>query len=267
MVERMQTQGMIGRWFYVGAAVLLCLLCIVAFAPSLVYPAGRSLPLPLPPLATAHAMLGVCWLFVFVLQVVLVARGRTPDHRRLGIVGIVLIGLFLVTGIVTVFVQAQRGYDASGDLRKLPLPPGTDAQMALLGQLYFLAVFGVLTGLGIRYRRRPAVHKRLMLLGIVGGLIPTPVAPLDWSLFGVAPVDGSDLPSEPGVWSCVNTDWGSPSRSSHSPALTLGGGWCVWEQLPLQCRNSPERGVVPLWRVGPGSSWPMMKAFSTSFTS
>jgi hypothetical protein len=44
--------------------------------------------------------------------------------------------------------------------------------------------FAILVGLGVCYRHRPDVHKRLMLLAMVGGLIQTPVAHLigHWAL-------------------------------------------------------------------------------------
>jgi hypothetical protein len=70
------------RWFYIGVGLMMLLLNGVAFAPSLVDSSGRSVPLPLTPLVTAHVAVSVAWLLLFLLQAGLVATGRTHVHRR-----------------------------------------------------------------------------------------------------------------------------------------------------------------------------------------
>jgi hypothetical protein len=45
-----------------------------------------------------------------------------------------------------------------------------------LSTLYFFLIFAVLFGAALWYRHRPSVHKRLMLLAVLGGLTGTPVA-------------------------------------------------------------------------------------------
>ena len=168
----------VDRWFYISMALLMILLNVVAFGPSIIDPSGRNVPLPLTPLVTVHAIVAAAWLLVFLAQATLVATGRTTIHRRLGIVGAVLTAVFVVVGYFTLIEEARRGFDLSGDI--LPRTPGPEvANPALiLGLLWNFLTFGVLAGLGLGYRHRPSVHKRLMVLAMLGGLTPTPVAHL-----------------------------------------------------------------------------------------
>ncbi len=166
------------RRFYVAVALAMLLFNGVAFAPSLLM-SKRSVPLPLTPLVTAHAVTSVAWLLLFLLQARLVAKGRTDLHRRVGAVGSALAVAFVVLGSLTVIEEARRGFDLSGDLGRLPAPPGlVDVRARQLGVLFFFFEFAVLVGAAFWYRKRPAIHKRLMLIALLGALTPTPVAHL-----------------------------------------------------------------------------------------
>ena len=180
----MKQSRTVGHWFYVGVIVMLILLNITAFMPAMVNESTRNVALPLTPIVTVHAILGAAWLLLFLVQVVFVASGRIALHRRLGIVGAVLVFCFTVSGILTVIAEVRRGFDLSGDLTRLPPQPGTDLSASLMGQIYFFMLFGILAGAALYFRKRPAIHKRLMLLAVLGGVMPTPVAHLigHWSV-------------------------------------------------------------------------------------
>ena len=164
------------RQFYIGIALFMIAFNAVAFGPPIVNPSTRTVPLPLTALVMAHAVVSASWLFLFLVQATLVATGRTAIHRRLGVAGAVLTALFLVLGWFTTLEQARRGFDLSGAISSLPARPGVDPVSRSVGLLFFFLTFGVLAGAAFWYRRRPAVHKRLMLLALLGGLTPTPVS-------------------------------------------------------------------------------------------
>lgn len=166
----------VDRWFYISVALLMILFNVVAFGPSIMDASKRNVPLPLTLLVTVHAVLSAVWLLLLLAQTTLVAIGRTAIHRRVGIFGVVVTVAFIVVGSFTVIAQARRGFDLSGDLSRLPPPPGADPAAAVVGQLFFLLTFAILFGAAVWFRHRPNVHKRLMLLGVLGGLTPTPVA-------------------------------------------------------------------------------------------
>lgn len=168
----------VGRWFYINAGLAMMFLNVVAFAPGIIDPSRRNVPLPLTPLVTAHATLGAAWLVLFLSQATLIATRRVDLHRRAGIAGVLLAMAFVVVGGFAVVEQARRGFDLSGDIGRLA-PPGTPPDpAATLSILSFFLSFAVLVGLGFWYRNRPAVHKRLMLLALIGALTPTPLAHL-----------------------------------------------------------------------------------------
>ena len=107
-------------------------------------------------LVRAHGLVMFAWVGVFFAQVFLVARHRVDLHRRLGIFGAALALLIVITGAYTSIVAARLGGNH--------LPPGMPAIPFLSASLLLLLIFAVLAGTGLAMRRRPSVHKRLMLL-------------------------------------------------------------------------------------------------------
>ncbi len=165
----------VDRWFSVGVATMVIALTVVSFAPALVAPATRTVPLPFTPLVMAHALVAAAFLLVFLAQAILVATGRTAVHRRLGVVGVLLAVMFTVVGSFAAIAETRRGFDLSGDL----VPRGTLLDPAIvLAPVIGVLLFAVLVCAAVVYRRRPGVHKRLMILALVGALAPAPVAHL-----------------------------------------------------------------------------------------
>jgi uncharacterized membrane protein YozB (DUF420 family) len=178
----------VARWFYISVALVMVLLNVIAFGPSMIDPSRRNAPLPLTPLLTAHAVVSALWLLLFLAQATLVATRNTAVHRRVGIAGGILTVMFVLVGSLTVIEQARRGFDLSGDLGRLPPPPGVaDVAPVTLLLLFNFLTFALLVGGGLWYRHRPSVHKRLMLLAMLGALPPTAVAHLIGHWLGPRP--------------------------------------------------------------------------------
>jgi hypothetical protein len=163
-----------GRWFYVGMAVFMVSVTIAGFSPSIIDQSRRIAPAT--PLSIAHGVLAGAWLFLFLAQTTLVATRRVAVHRRLGVTGVVLAFLMVVVTIASAIEWGQRGYDASGDIARVfstppgvaaPTPPTADFAVAIFGVLAGPIIWGVLTAAGLWNRRRPEIHKRLMLLSVV----------------------------------------------------------------------------------------------------
>src|SRR5688572_7265066 len=102
--------------FYVAVGILVGLICIVGFGPSIIDPAGRNVPLPMTALVATHSIAGSTFVLLFVVQTILIATGRTSTHRRLGVVGLLAGIVFVVSGVLTNVEEARRGFDLSGDL-------------------------------------------------------------------------------------------------------------------------------------------------------
>ena len=98
---------------------------------------------------------------LFVAQTALISARRPSWHRRLGLAGMGLAGVMLIVG-TAVAIAAARHPPARGVAAGLPPP-----LVFLLIPLTDLAAFAVLAGSGLYNRRKPASHKRLMLLATI----------------------------------------------------------------------------------------------------
>ncbi|HUA00209.1 MAG TPA: hypothetical protein VMB02_07760 [Candidatus Aquilonibacter sp.] len=129
---------------------------------------GRSFPL----FVHVHAVVFTSWLVLFVAQTALVARGRVDIHRKLGVAGGALAALMLLVGLVTAVLGARAGYLG------VPGQEARDPQTFLIVPLRDIMIFSAFVALGIYFRREAQLHKRLMLLAVLGGLMPPGVSRL-----------------------------------------------------------------------------------------
>jgi hypothetical protein len=126
------------------------------------YPNGRPISPTLPLIVHVHAVAFSAWIVLFAAQVALVASGRTATHRRLGIISAWLVPILIVAGILTAIRGARDGWS--------PAPVFVDALSFMAVPLGDIVVFTALVVGALVFRERPELHKRLMLLGTVGGL-------------------------------------------------------------------------------------------------
>jgi hypothetical protein len=160
------------RRFFTGMAVIALLVVLAGFGNSYyfwpltratVHPSGQPIAASLPAAVHLHAMAFTVWMLLFIVQVGLVTRDQVQAHRRLGRAMAWLLPVLLITGVVTAIGGARNGWNPGGPFR--------DALAFLIVGLFDLLVFGVLTGAALAFRHRPDLHKRLMLLGTLGGLM------------------------------------------------------------------------------------------------
>lgn len=175
------------RWFYISIAVMMILFNAVAFAPPFFDPALRREPLPVTSLVAAHALVSFAWICLFLVQAGLVATRRTHVHRRIGIVGAVLAVAFVILGSLATIEEARRGYDLAENFDRLPPLPNVDPRAGQLAVLFLFFQFAVLVGTALWHRKRPAIHRRLMSIALLGALTQTPVAHTIGSWIGPQP--------------------------------------------------------------------------------
>jgi hypothetical protein len=104
-----------------------------------------------------HGLALTLWLVLFVVQASLVAAGRRSLHKTLGIVGAVL-AAFIVAITFAAAIEAAR---LDGD------HGGITAADRLYSSVLGISIFGLFVATGIALRKRPEIHKRLMLLATI----------------------------------------------------------------------------------------------------
>jgi hypothetical protein len=107
-----------------------------------------------------HGALFVSWIFLLLLQTFLVTGRRIRWHISLGLLGVILPPLMIIFGTLTVFDSIRRA--------GTPVPP----QILLVGDLEPLILFAGFVTWGLLDRRKPASHKRLMLLSTLVLIAP-----------------------------------------------------------------------------------------------
>jgi len=114
-----------------------------------------------------HGAICSAWFLLFLAQIVLVAKGRTDLHRRLGVWGFALACIIVLLGLAVAIHAAKLGSFA--------IPPGISPLAFLAIPFFDVVVFGTLVTSGLIYRRKPQVHKRLMVLSTLSILTPAVV--------------------------------------------------------------------------------------------
>ncbi len=118
----------------------------------------------LSPVGHVHGLLMTCWVLFFLTQSLLVSRHRLDLHRRLGRVGGALAAIVVGLGVYTILASMGRQYpDAS-------LMARAEAFVAFDG--ISLLLFGGLIAAALIARRRPQIHRRLMLVAMISLLPP-----------------------------------------------------------------------------------------------
>jgi hypothetical protein len=146
-----RTPALQRRPFYIGAGLLMGLIAVVGFWPTYFGPLAKG-TVAQPLLIHIHASVFTGWLVLFLAQAVLAATKQVAWHVRLGKIGIGYGALLVVVGLIT------------GVLRSSKLPLGGRAEDLLFAAVSDMIVFaGFFTAASV-YRRKPQVHKRLMVV-------------------------------------------------------------------------------------------------------
>jgi hypothetical protein len=151
------------RRLYTWAAIVTALLVLIGFARTYYLKGVFGAP-ALSGLVHLHGVVMTLWVALFIVQTRLIAVRRTDLHRRLGVIGGILAGLVLIMGTLTAIAAARRGGESE--------PPPLVFLAVPLGDML---VFALLVGAALFYKRRPDIHKRLMLLSC-GAILTAAIA-------------------------------------------------------------------------------------------
>lgn len=208
-----------GRWFYVGAAAIIALIIFAGFSRTF-YLNSYFAKIDLPLVLVVHGIVFSSWVVLLIVQTSLVEAGRTDIHKKLGVAGAGLAVLMIVLGMMATIHAGRYGFRAPG------LPPRL---IFMVVPVFDLIVFTSLVGTGLYFRKKPDVHKRLMLLSTLAILGPAMARlPHIAQNYGVLGIFGA---ADVVLVGCVLYDT-IKNRRLH-PAFLWGGLWVILS-LPLR---------------------------------
>jgi hypothetical protein len=113
-------------------------------------------------LVAIHGVVFASWIALFAIQTSLVAIGRVDLHRKLGLLGALLVGLVFVMAYAVMLEGLRRGF----------APTEQDEAQILALDVVGINVSFVMFVAGLLLRGNPGAHKRLMLYGTIGMVGP-----------------------------------------------------------------------------------------------
>jgi hypothetical protein len=144
--------------FYVGLALMICAIVLVGFSRSFYGTIVTNASHPW--IIHVHAAVYVGWLALLIAQTVLAARGEIATHRRVGKFGIAYGALVWILGVIVSIAMSVLNVQSG-------LWPMEQGERFLAIPLGDMVLFGGFFGAAIVYRRKPEIHKRLIILAAV----------------------------------------------------------------------------------------------------
>jgi hypothetical protein len=153
------------RYFYTTVASLFLILTAVGFHHFLLEgkePEGGAIPTPILAIVIIHGLALLVWIVLFFVQSLLIASRNRSLHMKLGWVAAIDAALIALSGPLL----------AVNAIRTRPTVHlfGMTYPQFLLPMLTEIAAFTAFVALGLWFRRKPAVHRSMMLLATLSVL-------------------------------------------------------------------------------------------------
>lgn len=220
------------RLFFAGATLLLLVIMLTGFSPTFylqsLFPQEQRHP---PTYVYFHGAVMTAWYLLVLTQVCLISADRRAWHRRLGIAGVILAVVVVVTGFYVNRNLLPR-------MAAAVAAPSAEFQhiiaVATIGGIFILSAFSLFFTAAILLRRNREAHARLMFLALLATIDPA-LGPARWLGRAAAPM----LPSWLGLPTLVIAgfvialgvhDWISRRRIH---PVTLWGGLLSVALFPL----------------------------------
>lgn len=143
--------------FFLVMSGLFLTIVLVGFTRSLYLSSYFEFP-DLPFHLILHGIVLTIWFSLAALQPILIARNKTKMHKTLGLTGYSMIVAVVAVSLLTLLIR---------DIPTIDEFPGRSS-----GNLLSLFIFSFCAILGLRFRSKPAMHKRLMILASIPILAP-----------------------------------------------------------------------------------------------
>lgn len=142
-------------FLFIGALGLFAVL--TGFSTTFLIPIGKG-TFEAPLIIYIHGAFAFSWVFLFMIQSVLVQTDNVRQHKFLGFLGIVIAAGVTITLIPVGLYQVEK--DLSHGLGQSAISP-------IIGIITSAVIFISLVLTGVLKRHEPSTHKRLMLLATI----------------------------------------------------------------------------------------------------
>jgi len=163
------------RLFYFGVAALLLTLMLLGFQQFYLHGKAfpnRELAQPIRTLLILHGIGMSAWVLLFLVQPLLIVAGNRREHMMLGRIGAVLAACIVILGFR---LGIESTLISPPDMRIWGLAPKQFMAVPIIGIMIFAGYVIV----GVWNRRRPEVHRPLMLLATMAAM-PAAVSRIDF---------------------------------------------------------------------------------------
>ena len=154
------------KYFHTVAAVVLIAAMLTGFHhfyfEGRAYP-GREITPPIRRLVILHGSAMAAWMLVFLLQPLLILGNNRKLHRKVGTAGAVIAGCAVLLGIKLAVESARV---KPPQMLQYGLTPNQFMSIPFLSIL----MFGACVAAAVDYRRNPAIHRTLMLVGTLSAI-------------------------------------------------------------------------------------------------
>ncbi|MEX0708924.1 MAG: hypothetical protein WD078_13245 [Woeseia sp.] len=165
MSENSRSHPRAGSWFYLGMAVAISVTAFTGFVFTYFGPVLRGQYPAVSPFVHVHGWSFFAWYLLLPLQALLITAGRRRVHMTLGGASVVLVIVMVFTGILVAAVRIEQGLSTE-DPNELTLFWRGFGQLIMFNLLPFAVFYTA----AIVHRRKPDLHKRLMILASASAL-------------------------------------------------------------------------------------------------
>lgn len=153
------TKSGTSSWIYLGLALSMCITAFWGFAYTYFIPIFGGVYPEVSPTLHIHGWSFFLWFLLVPIQAMLVAKGRIRIHMTLGGASLALAAVMVFTGVLVASVRILDGLTATN-------PDQFTTFWMAFGQLimYNMVLFVLFYGAAIKWRKKPRLHKRLMIL-------------------------------------------------------------------------------------------------------
>jgi len=145
---------------------------------------------PIPAYLYVHGIVMTSWFVLTWVQALLISAGKIANHRRFGAVLACFAVAVIIVALMASFGSISRRHE---DLNAPAAVVGNGIKGITVAQFHSGVVWGnnfnvlsfaIFVAVAVIYRRRPQIHKRLMVLASISVLEPALARSARWPLFG-----------------------------------------------------------------------------------